>query len=574
MAGERPPEAWDGDGPLEPTLDASPERHPIGGYVPPRRPGRWARLGPGLEWLPAALTVVVALFLAGQALQPGVGFWDTGEFQTVGPVLGTAHPTGFPAYVLLGWLASIVLQPLGEPAVRMNALSAVLVAVAAGGLAILVRQLAGRPWLGAAAGLVLAMSPVAWRIAGRADAHALHLALVAALLVALVGWEERRRARRPGADRWLMAAAALYGVALANHTLALLLAPGIGLFVLVVEPRIVRRPGFVARCAVVLVAVTGLLYLELPVRAAMHAPLVYGRPDTLDGFRYVVLAEQFRGSLVDPLGHLGDKLTTVLDALSGQLGDLVPLAGLGFVLTVLRRPRYALLSGVSFVVTVWFAASYVNAEIDRYYLGPVLLALSWLAVGAGLLLDLVEVAVGLRPPTRAALLPWIASPRADDGASRAAGPEMAARLRGWPFELALAAVLLVPAVSAAPDRLDLLRTVPPTDAQRWLDVTLAALPQRAVVVSWWSYSTPLWYAQRAEGRRPDIWIVDDRTRLDEGLGGLDDVIDAQLGRRPVYLIRPGAEIVDLGSRYRLETVSAVAGLDPLVRVDGRLGSSR
>ena len=34
-------------------------------------------------------------------------------------VLGTAHPTGFPTYVLLGWLASVLLQPFGEPAFRM-----------------------------------------------------------------------------------------------------------------------------------------------------------------------------------------------------------------------------------------------------------------------------------------------------------------------------------------------------------------------------------------------------------------------------------------------------------------------
>ena len=30
------------------------------------------------------------------------------------PVMGTAHPTGYPTYVLIGWLASIVLQPFGE----------------------------------------------------------------------------------------------------------------------------------------------------------------------------------------------------------------------------------------------------------------------------------------------------------------------------------------------------------------------------------------------------------------------------------------------------------------------------
>ena len=44
------------------------------------------------------------------------------------------------------------------------------------------------------------------------------------------------------------------------------------------------------------------------------------------------------------------------------------------------------------------------------------------------------------------------------------------------------------------------------------------LEPNAVIVSWWSYSTPLWYAQQVEGLRPDIFIVDDRTMLDLDLG--------------------------------------------------------
>ena len=77
----------------------------------------------------------------------------------------------------------------------------------------------------------------------------------------------------------------------------------------------------------------------------------------------------------------------------------------------------------------------------------------------------------------------------------------------------------------------------------------------AVIVSWWSYSTPLWYAQRVEGRRPDLSIIDDRTRLDENLGGLTDVIDAHLGRDPVYVIRDDPlEAELLAARYRLEPI--------------------
>ena len=74
------------------------------------------RTGPS-HLAPALAVGVVAFVLARLALLPGVTFWDTGEFQTVGPVLGTAHPTGFPTYVLLGWLASVVLQPFGDDGV-------------------------------------------------------------------------------------------------------------------------------------------------------------------------------------------------------------------------------------------------------------------------------------------------------------------------------------------------------------------------------------------------------------------------------------------------------------------------
>ena len=107
-----------------------------------------ARLGGPL------LVGVVALVVASLAMLPGVAFWDTGELQTVGPLMGTAHPTGFPTYVLLGWFASVVLQPLGEPAFRMNVLAALSVAVAAGVTVDLVRGPVPTPRRGRCLGYV------------------------------------------------------------------------------------------------------------------------------------------------------------------------------------------------------------------------------------------------------------------------------------------------------------------------------------------------------------------------------------------------------------------------------------
>ena len=94
-----------------------------------------------MTWLPPILVGIVAFVAARLAMMPGLGFWDTAELQAVAPVLGIAHPTGFPTYVLLGWLANVLLSPFGEPAFRMNLFAGLSVAVAAAVTVDLVRAL-------------------------------------------------------------------------------------------------------------------------------------------------------------------------------------------------------------------------------------------------------------------------------------------------------------------------------------------------------------------------------------------------------------------------------------------------
>lgn len=503
-------------------------------------------------WVLGGVAVaVVALVLLRTTMLPGVGHWDTAEAQTAPPLLGTMHPTGFPAYVILGWLASIVLTPLGEPALRMNLLSALLVAGAAAGTVLIGRRLSVPAPIAAAAGFGLAVTPIVWDIGVAADAHALHLGLVVLLTALLLGWEQRVRARRaagparprtPDPDRWLVAAAAVFGVAAANHSLALLLVPPVALYVLAVDWRVLARPRLVAACLAAVIGVATLLYLQLPLRSGVWpAPLVYGRPNTWEGFTYIVLAEQFRGSIVDPFGNLGGKLQSLLELAWEQLGPLVILLPAGLVATARRSPRYALLSVLAVTITCFFAASYVNADISRYYLGPAFFAWTWLAVLAAVVAE--AVADALPGPRRVEAL----------------------------VAVGLAAVLLVPTAIAFPERRDAVDRSWQTGARQWLDGAFAALEPDAVVVSWWSYSTTLWYGRLVEGRRTDITIVDDRTRLDEQLGEVPDVIDRYLGSRPVYLIRVSTDEVDrLRTRYALARLAAP---DNIYRVLGRLEAS-
>lgn len=493
---------------------------------------------------------------------PTVGSWDTAEAQVVLPVMGTMHPTGFPAFVLLGWLASVVLQPFGSPAFRMNLMSALLVGVAVAGMVPVARRLGAPVALALAVAAGFALTPIVWDIGNAADVHALHIALVVLVVLGLLRWEalvarHREHPDDPGlrrrADRAIVLTAAVFGVAVANHGLALLLIPAIGLYVLSVEPGVLRRPRLVVSALGICLGVAALLYLELPLRAGpFRAPLVYGHPETWTGFWDIVLARQFQGD-VRPLADLSGRIRDLVALASAQLGPLVALVPVGLLVTAFRHPRYALLSSIATAVTCFFAASYANAQIDRYYLGPVFFAWTWVAV---LAVAIVEAAGGRRDGPRLT--------HRDDA--------LPVYVPSWRnprtiLALALGAALLVPTAAALPERWRALDRSRETWVETWLDDALTAMEPNAVVISWWSYSTPLFYAQLVERRRPDILILDDQTRLDLGLTEITKVIDANLGKRPVYVIRAqGSQIQDLATQYRIEPVGAPANL---YRVTGR-----
>jgi transmembrane protein TMEM260 (protein O-mannosyltransferase) len=513
------------------------------------RRARWPMwllsLGPALAV--AALVIVNAW----TGLMPGVGFWDTGEFQTVLPLLGTAHPTGYPTYVLVGFIANILLTPIGEPAFRITVLSLLAIATAGGVTVLLVRHLTGSTPIGVAAGLGLALTQVVWANATRADPHPLHLAFVAILLLALVRWEDARRGLEPGVDpgatdRRLVLAAIVFGLAAGNHSLTLLLAPPIALYVLAVEPGIWRRWRLVLACLGAAFGTTALVYLELPVRGglvpALTAPIVYGRPATWDGFWYIALAEQFRGSLGNPFADLGTKVDELAGLAMAQLGLLALAIPPAVIVTARRAPRYLLLTGAAFIITILFNEAYANADIGRYYLGPVLWVWTWLAV-------LAAEAAALTGALIAAAATRFRRARASAGTV-----DRAATLAA----IAMGALLLLPTLGDLDERRRLADRSTDTAAQQWLDEALPAIPQGAVLVTWWSTSTPLWYAQRVEGRRADIFIVDDRTMLDLDLGRAPDVIDRYLAEgRPVYAIRlDGPDTEELQRRFAMTKVAS------------------
>src|SRR5205809_7833039 len=91
------------------------------------------------ELLCAGVVFVATLLLYSWTLAPTVTLTDSGELIVVAHGLGVAHPPGFPVWIILAHLASLV--PLGNVAVRINFASALFAALASAMLTLVVAEL-------------------------------------------------------------------------------------------------------------------------------------------------------------------------------------------------------------------------------------------------------------------------------------------------------------------------------------------------------------------------------------------------------------------------------------------------
>jgi hypothetical protein len=465
-----------------------------------------------------AAVVLLALAAFTWRLVQDVGYWDTAIFQASPPVLGLTHPTGFPTFNILGWLWTSIL-PLGSAAFELNLMTAVSGALAVG-LAYLVAVQVGADRLpAAAAALSCGLMVAFWRTSGHADPHPLHVLFALAVLSLLLRWD---RVRRP---RYLVAAALVFGLGMGNHMLMVMLAPGVGIFVLTVRPSLLADPRTVAKAAMGLLA--GLaVYLYVPIRGAANPAIHYDyAPTTLPLFLRYVLGQDFSGQMaflsIAGLGLAAGALGTF----ARQLGDsltppvaigMAALAAIGLVaLLAGRRLRVAWLLVSTGGLTLYARLTYQNGDIERYQLFPVAVLAILAALGATALWRLVVRAL---------------EPRDEDPAASAV-----ARRRGALstfLALAPAIVLIVPAFLFGANN----GRVKVPDARCYVNALVADAPQDAAIVSWWSMVTPIWYAQAVERQRPDI------TAVSAGSTVVAEIARFQALGRPVLIIQLDGEL--------------------------------
>jgi hypothetical protein len=254
---------------------------------------------------PAAIfALALALYL--KTLAPTVGVHDTFEFQVLSYQLGIAHPTGYPLYILLGKLFTLV--PLGNVAYRVNLSSALF---AAGTVALLystITWLTRDRFAGLLGALSFAFTYSFWSQAVEAEVYALNSLFVAAicylLLRTFVGVSDRlpesdantsnnalKTARRN--RNVLILTAFVYGLSLTHHRTMLLLGPAIVVYVTLNGAwRLFTPRALLASTAAFLAPLVG-LHLYIPLRWAQ----INGAAMDWHQFTDLVLGTQFAAAL-------------------------------------------------------------------------------------------------------------------------------------------------------------------------------------------------------------------------------------------------------------------------------------
>jgi tetratricopeptide (TPR) repeat protein len=468
---------------------------------------------PLLEFVSAGAVFLVALIAYSWTLAPTVTLTDSGELIVTAQGLGVAHPPGFPLWVILAHLAS--LMPLGNVAVRINFSSALFAALASAMLTLVVAEsmmtprysarpkkdarqkkaeelrpaelLICAPALGA--GLLIAFSRTLWSYATIAEVYTLNTLLILTIFFLMLRWRRRIVADRTHSgvvvtahDRWLYAAALVFGLALGVHhvTVGLILP---ALAILVYRTEGVRFFASRRLLYAALISIAGLLfvYAYLPYAASRSPVINWGTPRSLQEIWWHITGRQYRVFLSFTPDMMGAQFVEFCRMLVREFGPvwlslplLVAFAGFVRAFKTDRTAFWFLLAII--IADVGYGISYNIAEDkDAYYL-PTFISI---AIAAGF---------GLRWVIQLTLSRSLASARS--------------------YSVAAAAVLLTSATTFAANW--------PFNNRRhyfiahdYVQNLLSTIePNGLLLTQDWQVVSPMFYAQEVEQLRRDAKIVD------------------------------------------------------------------
>ncbi len=464
-----------------------------------------------INWVDGLLAVAtgsLSLILYLRTLAPGLLPGDSGELQTLSCLLGNTHPTGYPVYLLIGkvftWLS------VRDIAYRINLLSAVMAALTVAGVYLAGRLLTKRRLPASVGALALAVSPTFWSQAVIAEVYTPGAAFLVAVLLSLLLWDAHR------CPRYLFIAGVIGGLSLGVHLTVALLAPAVGVFLLLSwwRGRAMWRPAFfgaLTGAGLALIAFLALDWNAPPANffdsAVLPSRSSWGFKATdlnspLERLAFDLSGRQFHSLMfADPPQVMPRLAREYWDGLPKELSWwIVGLAGLGVLSLLVRRWRLAVLFLLALAVHWIYTFNYDLWDLYVFFIPGYALLAILAGAGLGWLVD------GLHW-----LIPW--------------------RVGRLVVESALAvAVVAVGVWPVAAPNMILVRIGRPAfdfdgypadsfgmnGVHREATAIVRSLDENAIVFTDWYWLYPFYYAAHVEQGRTDLMFIETVPFIESG----------------------------------------------------------
>jgi hypothetical protein len=461
---------------------------------------------------------------------------DGGDLIAAAHTLGIPHPTGYPLYVLLAKL--FTLLPWGDIAYRVNLMSAFfaaaaipLVYLASSNLLTSTAEADKSSVLIASvtAALAFAFSPAFWSQAIIAEVYTLNAFFVSLMVYLLSHYAGTRTSS--GGPRLLYSLAFVYGLSLGNHFSMFLLLPA-GLFLgrRGEFRRFLQSKTLVTTLVFLLLGLS--VYLYLPLRATQNPPINWGDPHTGSGFTWLVSARLYRQFVFAlPWKYVPARVSAWSALLAQQFGWwglFLGLIGLWFWWG--KDRTFCRFLAIFVTISSIYAIGYNTTDSHIYLIPSFLVMALWLGKGVHCALAFLR--------------------KSFDKIARTV------------FTLISCAFLLLPLVSLVSNygTLDLSSD---RTASEYGTAVLSTLPANAIILTDTDPHTfTLWYFHYAEGERPDVavlnatllhydWYRENARRLYPHIdvpssGKLTSpalaLIDSNTGSYPIYLTDPNPQV--------------------------------
>ena len=321
----------------------------------PKSIGLWLSLATG-----GVSSLVYLLTMATDLTWANFGA-DGGELITAAVTLGIPHPPGYPTYVVLGKLFSLL--PSGTTALRLHLLSALAMATAVAFITTTIYTWTGKhTWsrsAAVAAGLIFAFAPLVWGQALIAEVYALNLAMLAVFIWTL--WTKK--------SPWL--SGLFFGLSITTHLTSLLMLP----LALALTP----HKHWLRLVGGMLIGLVP--FLLLPLFANGNSPVIWGDASTLSGWWWLVSGSLYQANLQLPsitelpnqLLHWGQSIGHQF----GWFGWLLLIPAIYYAKIDAQRTGWLLITAVFYAI---YSIVYQTEDAILYFLPGFMLLmilLSW-----------------------------------------------------------------------------------------------------------------------------------------------------------------------------------------------------